>query len=149
MPLAFLVKHNPAKHGPLSSHLSSYKTSPESLTNLGGFSKQAAEGNVIYVVENRPQSKKITYWLGYKFVSTASIEYTPPDKWEKEFKFKNVSTPPIPANGTYFETPVLITNSRLKDWLKGCQGMTKIPDDCVKLLDAVFTSAGSDAKICA
>lgn len=146
MPLSFLVKHNATKRKPLVDRLATYSNTPESFTSRKKTAELAAEGNDIYVVEIRRCGAKTTYWLGYTFTSTRCISH-PSGKWEGEFKFKNVSSPPVPGRGLYLATPVEITSASLDTWIRNTQGMRQIPAPLREELDSMFTRAG--AKACA
>jgi hypothetical protein len=146
MPTSFLVKHNAKRRKPLAHRLATYSKQPESYTSRGPTSKLAAEGNMIYVVETRRLGMKVSYWLGYRFASTRR-EVHPSGKWEGEFKYCNRSDPPTPGNGLYLAEPVLITDHELYLWIRGTQGMMRIPDALVPKLDDLLASSG--AKACA
>ncbi|HEV8691680.1 MAG TPA: hypothetical protein VGQ91_15370, partial [Ideonella sp.] len=108
----------------------------------------AALGGHIYVIEVRAEPKGVrSYWLGYKY---RAFEKYPPaggGKWLEQFKFKNAARPCEQAEGSYFDAPIEIVESRLTAWLGETRpGMAEIPSELVPALDSLLGDPANDAK---
>ena len=143
MALAFLVKHNARDSEPLANRFYIYRTTPQSLTNRRRISNIAAEGNWIYVVET-VNSNPVVYRLGYKFLSTFSERHPTGGKWEDKYCCRNISS--TPAEGQYFEDPILITDKDLHAFVRTKQGMVNIPAEYAALFDAIFNANTSKSR---
>ena len=151
MPTSFAIKHNASRRKPLALRLGIYNHQPHSFTSRAGASREAANGNSIYVIETRRTKSGTTYWLGYCFVSIGSKPEPSGGKWDGEFDFMNVSAPPFPAQGRYFDEPVEIEDAAFIEWFTPQQGMVAVspsPSFCVKL-ETMLLNPALGAKACA
>ena len=150
MSKAFSVKHNASTRGALVTKLPSYCVTPWSFSSKEHETREAAEDGAIYVIEVR-RSKAIgtTYWLGYRFHSVARKKRPGGGKWDERFTYMNVSTPPVPAIGHYFPSPVRIDDPTFHAWYVGVYGMAELSAEHRSLLDQMFTDPLLYAKPCA
>lgn len=144
---SFVVKHVIDELGPLSSIMSEVKVTPHSYTSKKHQATSAAKGNYIYVIEVNRKGGKTSYKLGYKYRAHESFTLTGSSMWKGQFKFKNSAVPGEPAEGKYFEEPILIDNEEVRDWLSDqTLGMVEIPQSLVGILDAMFSDKGAGAR---
>jgi hypothetical protein len=150
MPTSFAVKHNASKRKALVRRLATYSVTPWSFSSKERETESASRSGTIYVIEVRRTSQSgTTYWLGYWFRSTGRLRDPAGGKWDNEFEYKNVSTPPGPVVGQYFPQPVLIQDPEFNAWYLGTQGMVELPSKHAKLLERMFVEPSNGARACA
>jgi hypothetical protein len=125
------------------------RRTPHSYTSSEPEASNAALGNFIYVIEVRAGARgSRSYWLGYRY---KAFEKYPPaggGKWRERFKFKNAARACERPEGSYFDEPIEITDSRIHAWLHARPaGMAEIPEDLVPGLDDLLDDAANRAKL--
>lgn len=144
---AFAVKHVVADHGLLAKTMKDVRKTPYSFTSKEPEASAAARGGDVYVIEVVSEAGTRSYALGYKY--RAYERYAKPGGalWKDEFKFKNSAVPGEPAVGVYFDTPVLISDPALREWLATkLPAMAEIPAHLVAALELLVAEPANNAK---
>jgi hypothetical protein len=142
----FIVIHNPEYLGNLKEfmlkNIINDEGCPHSVTgmaetSMGETSKAAAKNGIIYVVGYRIEKLERIYELGYKFVSTESIQARKGYEHYFLWKFKNAAGE-IPQ-GHYFNEPMAIDSKEIKDKLmKEGNQMREISQELALEFDQIF-----------
>lgn len=144
---AYAVKHMVEKHGPLSKIMKDVRRTPHSYTSKETEATDAARGGDVYVIEVRATGSRRTYALGYRYRAREKFALAGGRLWKDEFKFKNSAIPGAPADGVYFDEPVLIEDSALVEWLTGKQqGMEVTPLHLVSTLEELIANPANGAR---
>jgi hypothetical protein len=144
---SFAVKHVVADHGALARTMKDVRKTPFSFTSKEPEASAAARGGDVYVIEVSAEGGTRTYALGYKY--RAYERYAKPGGalWRDEFKFKNSAVPGEPAQGVYFDTPVVIDDAGLREWLATkLPSMAEIPAHLVTALEVMVAEPANNAK---
>ena len=144
---AYAVKHVVADLGPLSRQMKDIRRTPYSLTSKEPEASDAARGGYIYVVEVRGDTAGRSFALGYMYRADEKFTLAGGGLWKGGFKFKNSATPTLPAAGAYFDTPVVIDDPGLREWLSRKQpAMSEIPAELVPALQRLISEPTNGAK---
>ena len=144
---AFAVKHILAEQGPLSAVMKDVRRVPYSFTSREREAKDAARGHFVFVFEVRNEGGRPSYWLGYKYRAHEAFSLAGGARYKGEFRFKNSATPGVPADGVYFDDPVLVPHPGVVEWLARKQpGMAQIPASLIPELDSIIADPRNGAR---
>ena len=155
MPLpSYAVKHQVSKDNPsISTKLAFIKVAPLSYTsNHEG--KLAEKGKFIYVIEviEDKKTRRMTYWLSYKYRAFRAEEMPGGDKWDptgtgkNKFIYKNTPMSGSIAEGLYFKKSVQIKDLAFLDWYRPLCGMREIKAEFIPVLEKLFDDPSNDAQ---
>lgn len=123
------------------------KRKPHSFTSNDLEATNAANGNLVYVIEVRVEKGVRSYWTGYKYRAFEKVRPAGGGNWNGGFKFKNAAKFTEPATGAYFDSPVRIDDVAGCEWLAGKQpGMAEMPPGLVAFIDAQFADPANAAR---
>ena len=122
---------------------------PYSYTNKEHEANLAKLGENIYVIEPIKNEERIAYALCYRYKAYNADKRAGGKLWLDKYKFRN-SANPLNPDGYYFDNPIKIENSNFRDWYASSgvavQGMIKIEDEFIKILDAIIENKDNNAK---
>jgi hypothetical protein len=132
--------------GPLSAILKGIKKQPYSYALNESEATKAALGNDIYVIEVVVEARKRIYRLGYRYRAYECFVRPGGTPWSSHFKYKNTIKHGLPAEGMYFDSPILIQDQEFTEWCKRePSAMLELPAKYIDVLEGIFSLAVNGA----